>query len=141
MRSAFAISARSSIILPSFQPHSGFSILPFPQLLCHVPVKVSPRICPFPITSSSSTSHPQFSSPGQVPGQMEMEELGDKPEVTVDELGKNISLRSNQRSPRDEAVLARFGKQQQLRVSPPPAVSLFHSIRRHILICPGSALC
>ena len=72
---------------------------------------------------------------------MEMEELADKPEVTVDELGKNISLRSNQRSPRDEAVLARFGKQQQLRVSPPLQMSLFHFIRRHILIHPSSALC
>ena len=72
---------------------------------------------------------------------MEMEELADKPEVTVDELGKNISLRSNQRSPRDEDILARFGKKQQLRVSPPLQVSLFHSIRRHILIYPSGALC
>ena len=72
---------------------------------------------------------------------MEMEELGDKPEVTVDELGKNISLRSNQRCPRDEAVLARFGKQQQLRVSPPLQMSWFHTNRRHILIYPTSALC
>ena len=53
---------------------------------------------------------------------MEMEELADKPEVTVDGLG---SLRSNQRFPRDEAILARFGKQQQFRVSPPLQPSLF----------------
>ena len=72
---------------------------------------------------------------------MEMEELADKPEVTVDELGKNISLRSNQRSPRDEDILARFGKKQQLRVSPPLQVSLFPSIRRHILIYPSGGLC
>ena len=72
---------------------------------------------------------------------MEMEELGDKPEVTVDELGKNISLRSNQRCPRDEAVLARFGKQQQLRVSPPLQLSLFYYNRRPILIYPTNALC
>lgn len=49
---------------------------------------------------------------------MEMEELADKTDVEVDVLGKNPSLTSHQRFPRDEAVLARFGKQQQFRVSP-----------------------
>lgn len=60
---------------------------------------------------------------------MEMEELADKSEVTVHALGKNPSLRSNQRFPRDEAVLARFGKQQQFRVSTPLQIPLpqFHS--------------
>ena len=141
MRSAFAISARCSTILQSFNPTLAFSIPIFQQLLSHNSFRASTRALPFPIPSFSSTSHPQFSSPGRVPGHMEMEELADKPEVTVDELGKNISLRSNQRSPRDEAVLARFGKQQQLRVSPPLQVSLFYSIRRHILIHLSSALC
>ena len=54
-----------------------------------------------------------------------MEELADKPEVTVDEMGRIPSLRSNQRFPRDEAVLARFGKQQQFRVSSPLKSSFF----------------
>ena len=48
---------------------------------------------------------------------MELEELADKKDGEVDVLGKNPSLRSHQRFPRDEAVLARFGKQQQFRVS------------------------
>ena len=56
---------------------------------------------------------------------MEMEELGDKNDVTVDVLGKNPSLQSHHRFPRDEAVLARFGKQQQFRVSPRLQVSPF----------------
>ena len=56
---------------------------------------------------------------------MEMEELADKNDVTVDVLGKNPSLRSHQRFPKDEAVLARFGKQQQFRVSSPQRVSFF----------------
>ena len=62
---------------------------------------------------SSSTS-----SRRGVFGKMEMEEIADKNDVEVDVLAKNPSLRSHQRFPRDEAVLARFGKQQQFRVSP-----------------------
>ena len=50
---------------------------------------------------------------------MEMEGIADKNDVEVNVLGKNPSLRSTQRFPRDEAILARFGKQQQFRVSSP----------------------
>lgn len=53
---------------------------------------------------------------------MELEELGDKNDVEVDVLDKSTnhpSLRGQERFPRDEAVLARFGKQQQFRVSLP----------------------
>ena len=54
---------------------------------------------------------------------MEMEELADKNDVEVNVLGKNPSLRSQQRFPKDEAVLAKFGKRQQFRVSPRLQVS------------------
>ena len=55
---------------------------------------------------------------------MELDELADKTEMDVEVLGKPGSLPSQHRFPRDEAVLARFGKQQQFRVSLIP-VSIF----------------
>ena len=45
---------------------------------------------------------------------MEIQELAEKNNVE----DKLTSLPSHQRFPRDEAILARFGKQQQFRVSP-----------------------
>ena len=63
---------------------------------------------------------------------MELEELADKKDGEVDVLGKNPSLRSHQRFPRDEAVLARFGKQQQFRASSPiqSLPALLHSLEQ-----------
>ena len=46
-----------------------------------------------------------------------MEEVAGKNDVEMDVLGDNASLQTHQRFPRDEAVLARFGKKQQFRVS------------------------
>lgn len=57
---------------------------------------------------------------------MELEELGDKNDVEVEVLAKHPNIPSHQRFPKDEAVLARFGKQQQFRVSQPLSVLQFH---------------
>ena len=46
-----------------------------------------------------------------------MEEFTDKNDVETAVLGDNASLQSHLRFPKDEAVLARFGKKQQFRVS------------------------
>ena len=46
-----------------------------------------------------------------------MEKSVEKNDVEMDVVGENASLRSHQRFPKDEAVLARFGKKQQFRVS------------------------
>ena len=53
-----------------------------------------------------------------------MEDSVDKNDVEMVVLGDDASLQSRQRFPKDEAVLARFGKKQQLRVSPFPHVLL-----------------
>ena len=114
-------------------PHSGFSIPIFP--FCnHFEAFTRARHILFPSSSSSSSSSassptilclPQ--SPRGVLAKMEMEEIADKNDVEVNVLGKNPSLRSTQRFPRDEAVLARFGKQQQFRVSSPLQLSSFRA--------------
>ena len=52
-----------------------------------------------------------------------MEDFVDKNDVEMDVLGDNVSLQSRQRFPKDEAVLARFGKKQQFRVSSFPYAS------------------
>ena len=49
-----------------------------------------------------------------------MEDFVGKNDVEMDVLGDNASLQSRQRFPKDEAVLARFGKKQQFRVSSDP---------------------
>ena len=49
-----------------------------------------------------------------------MEEFGDKKDVEMDVSGDNASLQIRSRFPKDEAVLARFGKKQQFRVSSCP---------------------
>ena len=46
-----------------------------------------------------------------------MGDFVDKNDVEMDVLGDDASLQSHQRFPKDEAVLARFGKKQQFRVS------------------------
>ena len=45
-----------------------------------------------------------------------MEDFVHKNDVEMDVLGDNVSLQGHQRFPKDEAVLARFGKKQQFRV-------------------------
>ena len=53
-----------------------------------------------------------------------MEGFVDKNDVEMVVLGDSASLQSHQRFPKDEAVLARFGKKQQFRVSSFPHVLL-----------------
>ena len=132
LRSAFAISARYSRLL---HPTRGLQIPIFQELPSRNPSEAPPELYIF--SSLLYLLVPPFVNKNSplvgVSGQMEMEELADKSEVTVDVLGKNPSLRSNQRFPRDEAVLARFGKKQQFRVSSPLQLSSFqlHSQARH----------
>lgn len=134
-----ALCIRNAISIRNFSrsseapsPHSGFSILIFLSRN-HFEAFTRARDILFLSSSSSSSSassptilcRPQ--SPSGVLATMEMEEIADKNDVEVNVLGKNPSLRSTQRFPRDEAVLARFGKQQQFRVSSPLQLSSFRA--------------
>ena len=129
MRSASAISPDPQRLL---HPTLGFPILIF---LSRNHFEAFPRardiLFPSSSSSSSSASSPTIlclpQSPSGVLAKMEMEEIADKNDVEVNVLGKNPSLRSTQRFPRDEAVLARFGKQQQFRVSSPLQLSSFRA--------------